>query len=143
MSARAPASMTWRPACVSGLPEAWTEDVACHDGVMVSHFALVAGSVPRNGVSYWEPTIDGKSLRSLLDLGWGPFGGEFAPVLIHSWPVGMTEDVRVLLGEHPPQLSDGRVLIYVCSECGDLGCGAVSMVVERNDAHVIWRDFEW
>jgi hypothetical protein len=31
--------------------------------------------------------------------------------------------------------------LYVCPECGDLDCGAVSLVVERGPAVVIWRDF--
>jgi hypothetical protein len=110
---------------------------------MGNRFSLVPGSIPRSGVPYWEPFIDGRSLRQLLDLGWGPVGGEFATVLTHSWSVGVSEDVWVLLGERPSELPNGRALIYVCSECGDLQCGAVSMVLERTETQVTWRDFGW
>ena len=31
--------------------------------------------------------------------------------------------------------------LYVCPECGSLGCGAVSLQVDVLDDVVIWRDF--
>jgi hypothetical protein len=31
--------------------------------------------------------------------------------------------------------------MYVCAECGDLGCGAVTAAVEVGDDKVVWRDF--
>ncbi len=34
-----------------------------------------------------------------------------------------------------------RTSIYVCPECGDLGCGAVSAVIEKEGDDIIWRDF--
>jgi hypothetical protein len=41
----------------------------------------------------------------------------------------------------PPDLPGGRTSLYVCAECGDLGCGALSMVVEMRGETVEWRDF--
>jgi len=35
----------------------------------------------------------------------------------------------------------GRVPLYVCAECGDLGCGAVTALVERTGEGFVWRDF--
>jgi hypothetical protein len=37
--------------------------------------------------------------------------------------------------------SDGRVSLYVCPECGDLGCGAISVALERRNDLIVWRDF--
>ena len=34
-----------------------------------------------------------------------------------------------------------RTSIFICPECGDLGCGAVSAVIEREGGDIIWRDF--
>ena len=34
-----------------------------------------------------------------------------------------------------------RRSIYVCPECGELGCGAVSAVIEKVENQIIWRDF--
>ena len=47
---------------------------------------------------------------------------------------------RFLLRE-PADFSDNRQSIYICAECGDLGCGAVSAVIEENEDQITWRDF--
>jgi hypothetical protein len=86
--------------------------------------------------------VDGAPLRDLLhfddpdDLrldrrGLGP-AGENVPVLMHSWPMGLPHEAGILLGTRPSPLPGGRVPLYVCSACGDLGCGAVTMVVDRD-----------
>ena len=49
--------------------------------------------------------------------------------------------VRRLLLEDPADLPDNRRSLYVCPECGDVGCGVVSLVIERVDNKIIWRDF--
>ena len=46
---------------------------------------------------------------------------------------------RRLLGAEPPDL-EGRVAIYVCAECGDLECGAITAIIEREGKNVLWRD---
>ncbi|MEV4596622.1 hypothetical protein AB0K15_04390 [Amycolatopsis sp. NPDC049253] len=38
-------------------------------------------------------------------------------------------------------LPDGRVPLFVCPEGGALGCGAVTVVLERTAGEVVWRDF--
>ena len=35
----------------------------------------------------------------------------------------------------------GRVPLYVCAECGDLGCGAITALIERGSDGFVWRDF--
>ncbi|MEU7298557.1 hypothetical protein AB0A76_36170, partial [Streptomyces exfoliatus] len=59
--------------------------------------------------------------------------------------------VRRLL-DPTPSLADGRQVIYSCPDCEDLGCGAVTAVVERHDedgsdgedgGSIVWRDFAW
>ncbi len=47
---------------------------------------------------------------------------------------------RFLLLE-PADFPADRRSIYVCPECGDLGCGAVSAVIEKVENHIVWRDF--
>ncbi|MFI9250143.1 oxidoreductase [Streptomyces sp. NPDC053069] len=58
-------------------------------------------------------------------------------------PAIFTEQVRALLLEAEPPLPDGRFVIYGCPECADLGCGAVTAVIERDGEDYIWRDFAW
>ena len=47
--------------------------------------------------------------------------------------------VARLLGEEPGDAPGGRVSLYVCSECGDLGCGAVTVEIERDAQTVTWK----
>ncbi|HRE00956.1 MAG TPA: hypothetical protein PLV68_06625 [Ilumatobacteraceae bacterium] len=49
--------------------------------------------------------------------------------------------IHRLLGEAEPDAPDGRVSVYVCAECADLGCGAITVVVERDVDTVSWRDW--
>ncbi|WP_197367342.1 oxidoreductase, partial [Streptomyces clavuligerus] len=52
-------------------------------------------------------------------------------------------EIARLLPGTPALLGGGRRVIYACSDCASLGCGAVTAVVERADSAVIWRDFAW
>lgn len=47
---------------------------------------------------------------------------------------------RLLLGA-PPDLASGRVSLYVCPDCGDLSCGAVTVCIQRNADVVTQSDF--
>ena len=49
--------------------------------------------------------------------------------------------VKRLLLEEKADFPANRRSLYVCSECGDLDCGAISIVVEKADNMIIWKDF--
>ena len=49
--------------------------------------------------------------------------------------------IKRLLLQEPPDFPDGKTSIYVCAECGDIGCGAVSVQIEIIEGKVIWSDF--
>jgi hypothetical protein len=56
----------------------------------------------------------------------------YASVLVTNWPAGFdAQAVRQLLGQDRPPLADGRIPLYVCAECGGLGCGTITVVIER------------
>jgi hypothetical protein len=85
--------------------------------------------------SWLDFVIDGFSLYDTLKvgdyigcLGWGEPGNE-ASLL------------RQLLRKEQSQLPEGRVTIYVCAECGDLGCGAVTVAVSRDGDSIVWDHF--
>jgi len=42
-----------------------------------------------------------------------------------------------------PSMSSERVLLYVCPECGDIGCGAYSVKVSRTTDIFTWSDFAY
>ncbi|HEY0216622.1 MAG TPA: hypothetical protein VGC57_09540 [Cellulomonas sp.] len=120
---------------------------------MTHRLTLVPGTGTRHESFFWEPMVDGTPLRRLIALDeddrrldtadLGPVG-ENVPVLVHSWPTGLARrHVDPLLGTGPSELPGGRVPLYVCPVCADLGCGAVSALVERTATSVVWRDFGW
>ena len=55
-------------------------------------------------------------------------------------PVERARALRRLLAQEPGDASDGRVSLYNCPECGDLGCGAVTVRIDQTE-NEIWRDF--
>jgi hypothetical protein len=55
-------------------------------------------------------------------------------------PFGAEARERLVLRQ-PGDLPSGRVSLYVCAECGDLGCGCISVAVERIAGSIVWRDF--
>ncbi|TCC17255.1 hypothetical protein [Kribbella sindirgiensis] len=93
---------------------------------------------------FLEFVVDGERLGRVL----GPFldyddaTEDYVSVLVRDWPTGRAfEDLDRLLGAVPEPSLGGRTAIYVCAECGDVGCGAVTAVVEVHDELVVWRDF--
>lgn len=49
--------------------------------------------------------------------------------------------IRRLLMVEPGDLPGGRVSLYICPECGDIGCGAITVRIERRGLEIIWSDF--
>ncbi|MGW0756637.1 oxidoreductase [Streptomyces sp. NPDC002814] len=58
-------------------------------------------------------------------------------------PAIFTAQVRSLLLETDAPLPGGRYVIYGCPECEELGCGAVTAVIEHLADDYLWRDFAW
>ncbi|MGW4488073.1 hypothetical protein ACWEOE_30030 [Amycolatopsis sp. NPDC004368] len=79
-------------------------------------------------------TGGGRTRREYLD-----FAVDGAPLGERLRALG--DDVIADAGFTLPPFPDGRVPLYVCPECGDLGCGAVTAVIERTADEVVWRDF--
>jgi hypothetical protein len=46
-----------------------------------------------------------------------------------------------LLREAAPDSPPNRVALYICPECGDFGCGAVTAVIERDGDSILWHSF--
>jgi hypothetical protein len=105
--------------------------------------ALSASGV-RTDLHFQEFVVDGERLGRVL----GPFLDHedvtdyYVPVLVADRPGGAArEELDRLLGAAPEPSLGRRTALYVCAECGGLGCGAVTAVVEVADETVAWRDF--
>jgi hypothetical protein len=92
----------------------------------------------RTGRTYADFVVDGVPLgprmRQVQDvigrLGWGTMRSR-------------QEALAVLLLEGDADLQSNRRAVYVCAECGDLACGAVTAVIERHGDEIVWRDFKY
>lgn len=51
--------------------------------------------------------------------------------------------IQQLLARAPAESPSGRVPIYVCAECGDLSCGAITAFVDRIPEGILWRGFAY
>jgi hypothetical protein len=51
------------------------------------------------------------------------------------------DSLDVFLGKASMESVKKRMPLYVCSECGDLGCGAITVRMEWENECVVWKDF--
>jgi len=85
--------------------------------------------------SYLDFVIDGQSLAEQTRY-------DLVSVLCKEWALEERErSVRRLLGEESADFPDNRRSLLVCGECGDIGCGAVSIILHLADKTVLWQDF--
>jgi hypothetical protein len=85
--------------------------------------------------NFLDFVIDGQSLAELTRY-------DLVSVLCKEWVVEEREkSVRRLLGEEAADFPDDRRSLLVCPECGDIGCGAVSIVLQVSDKTVLWQGF--
>lgn len=92
------------------------------------------GGGGRTPLDYLDIIIDGQPLSAVIC-------NDMVSCLGWFIPTENAKAVRRLLLEEVADLPNNRYSLYVCPECGDLGCGAVSLVVEQSGDQVIWRDF--
>ena len=93
-----------------------------------------AGGSGRTQRRYLDFVIDGVPLSSRLSVDFiSPFG----------WLTPRDHEAAIdrLLGNSPPDMPNGRNTLYICPECADIGCGAVTLIVESGPDHIIWKDF--
>lgn len=100
--------------------------------------AVSPGGSHRMHRDFLDFVVDGRPLLfRLADLdAVSPLASDIPPAIL-------TDSVRGLLLEAEAPLEGGRHVIYGCPECDDLGCGAVTAVIERDGDDIVWRDFAW
>jgi hypothetical protein len=108
---------------------------ATRDGVLVRGAAMTLRR-------YLDIVIDGGSLGDLLDAA-RDVQDDLVTVFNDFVSPQRESRVRQLLLDHPAELPENRRPLFECPECGDVGCGVVSAVVELADNTVVWRDFGW
>lgn len=95
------------------------------------------GGVSKSARHFLDFVIDGESL-------WEKVGRLRDTVSVICFEYRREETVkavnRLLLTEKAVIPGDRRSL-FICSECGDIGCGAITAFVGREGQSVVWKDF--
>lgn len=95
------------------------------------------GGGGRTGRSFFDFVVDGRSLFDLL----GPDAGDTCGSLGWGDPTWQEQTVRRLRLDDSLLLDGEREPLYVCPECGDLECGAVTVRITASKGIVRWADF--
>lgn len=100
---------------------------------------ILKGGGRKTRREFLDFVVNGVSLREIVKE-----ENPYTDVVSCLWlPVVDTVDVGRLLLEEDSVLENGYRALYVCPECGDLGCGAVTVKVEMDQQTVTWRNFTW
>jgi hypothetical protein len=84
--------------------------------------------------------IDGESLlQALVKMAGGH--GDFMGCFADGFTGRNIETFSRLMLKADPDTQRGGVLLYICPECLDIGCGAYSVRVERTDIGYAWDAF--
>jgi hypothetical protein len=86
--------------------------------------------------------VDGESLLQLLVKSHGGHN-DFMGNFVRGFPDVNAETASRLTLQLPPNSPTGRVLLYICPECGDIGCGAYSAVLQRSGSTYKWSEFAY
>jgi len=86
---------------------------------------------------FFDFIIDGNSLYSIFK------SDDYISVLGQSEEEAQLKEIQRLLLEYPPELENGRYFIFVCPMCADLGCGAITVSIYREEEFIIWTDFRY
>ena len=87
---------------------------------------------------YYDFIVSGQSLKTILDIESADFISPFG------WEIDKESDrqlLNVFMLKEKSQLASGRIMFYVCPECGDIGCGAITAKINDFGDRIIWSDF--
>ncbi|MGN6826663.1 hypothetical protein [Paucibacter sp. M5-1] len=83
--------------------------------------------------------VNGTSLLQTLVKAHGGHS-DFMGRFIAGYPENNQSAADELLGRVGPETGD-HLLLYICPECGDIGCGAYAARVQRHAGNYTWLDF--
>lgn len=83
--------------------------------------------------------------RSLLDILVTADGGhsDYMSGFVSGYPEQSLRFADNLIRCDQPQAKPYRMVIYICPECGDIGCGAYSVRIRSLSGKIIWDEFAY
>ena len=89
-------------------------------------------------IEHLEFMVSGKPLRGYLQI------EKFDLIGSLGWTKNIQYEIKKInefLGIEGPELKTLRSCFYVCPECGDIGCGAITAKIQFMSEQVIWKEF--
>jgi hypothetical protein len=83
--------------------------------------------------------VNGMSLYDLLSVHKLDLVGRFS----QGAQVWNEESANIFLTKQSADLESGRIMLYVCPECGDIGCGAITVTITKFEDSYTWTDFRY
>lgn len=98
------------------------------------------GNVIRRPEShYLDFVVNDRSLTEQIPLARG-----LVTPINRAWLPTVRDAIAELQGiRHTDGLTPGRIALYVCGDCGDLGCGAVTATLHVDAYKISWTGFAW
>lgn len=97
---------------------------------------LILSQFP-GGEPFYEFDISEKPLSTILQVDLKQLTGIFTPEGSDSGY--FVAQLAKFLGK----LATEKILLYVCADCGDLGCGALTAQISFTENTVVWSDFAY
>jgi hypothetical protein len=88
-----------------------------------------------DGQPFYEFDIDDQTLSSILQVDLNSLTGVF------SLEAADSGYFIAQIGKFTGKLETDKVLLYVCSDCGDFGCGALTAKISFHKKTIVWSDF--
>lgn len=102
--------------------------------------AVTKSQPNRPGREYFDFAVAGQLLRTILGLE----NEHYATLIGFSTDKEQeTHVLNVFRLKEKSDLATGRVMIYVCPDCGDIGCGAITAAILDLGTKIVWRDFAY
>ena len=92
------------------------------------------GGLGKTQREYLDFVIDDQPLAEMI-------AGDLVSCVGWFAPDENVKAINRLLLKEPADLPDNRRSLYVCGECGEIDCGAITAVIESSGDKIIWRDF--
>ena len=106
--------------------------------------SLILQSTIRQGASnkqerhYLDFIISGQSLLKILGI------ESYDVITPFGWGVDKEYEKQLLKEitlRNKSSLETGRIMLYICPECGDIDCGAITANIKDLGDKIVWKDF--
>ena len=105
--------------------------------IALIHRVAELGKHPRRSVDF---IVNGDSLFELVNAHKFDLCGRFSSDL-NSERNKVSQSV--FEAGAPSDKLPNRIMLFVCPECGDLGCGAITFTITQENDSVVWSDFAY